>query len=217
VIDHFHIVKMANECLETVRKAIRTELSDAQRRGLMHDRYILLHRFVDLDESKRLILDTWTENFPNLKTAYWLKESFFNIWQKSQRDQAETAYQDWKARIPPHMEEAFQPLLTAMNNWHEPIFAYFDHGVSNAYTEALNGLIKTAQRNSRGFSFEVLRTKVLETGGFQRANRPAYRERKPVHADTASIPATSDVSSNSSILSCATGAKQPQPPQSSLS
>jgi transposase len=55
-----------------------------------------------------------------------------------------------------------------MSNWHQPIFAYFDHGVSNAYTEALNGLIKTAQRNARGFSFEVLRAKVLETGGFQR-------------------------------------------------
>jgi hypothetical protein len=67
-------------------------------------------------------------------------------------------------------------------NWHQPIFAYFDHFVSNAYTEALNGLIKTAQRNSRGFSFEVLRAKVLETGGLQRVARPAYRERKPVHA-----------------------------------
>ena len=191
IIDHFHIVKMANECLETVRKAIRTELSDAQRKGLMHDRYILLHRFADLDESKRLILDTWTGNFPDLKAAYWLKESFFNIWQNSQRDQAETAYQDWKARIPPHLEASFQPLLTAMNNWHEPIFAYFDHAVSNAYTEALNGLIKTAQRNSRGFSFEVLRAKVLETGGFQRASRPAYRERKPVHADVTSHDVTS--------------------------
>src|SRR5258708_8720370 len=192
VIDHFHVVKMANECLETVRKAIKSTLSDAQRKGLMHDRYILLHRFVDLNESKRLILETWTENFPDLKAAYWLKESFFDIWQKSQRDQAETAYQDWKSRIPPHLETAFQPLLTAVTNWHEPIFAYVDHFVSNAYTEALNGLIKTAQRNSRGFSFEVLRAKVLQTGGFQRVTRPAYRERKPIPADVTSHNTTSD-------------------------
>jgi hypothetical protein len=51
------------------------------------------------------------------------------------------------------------------------------------------------------FSFEVLRAKVLETGGFQRASRPADRERKPVSADTASIPATSDVSSHSFLIS----------------
>jgi transposase len=56
-----------------------------------HD--ILLHRYNDLDESKRLILETWTENFPDLKAAYWLKERFFNVWQESNCEQAETAYQ----------------------------------------------------------------------------------------------------------------------------
>jgi hypothetical protein len=92
----------------------------------MHDRYILLHRYSDLNESKRLILETWTENFPDLKAAYWLKERFFNIWQEGNREQAETAYQDWKACIPSHLEGSFQPLLTAMNNWYQPIFAYRD-------------------------------------------------------------------------------------------
>ena len=169
----------------------------------MHDRYILLHRFADLNESKRLILDTWTENFPDLKDAYWLKERFFNIWLENNRDQAETAFHEWKACIPPHLEAAFQPLLTAVTNWHEPIFAYFDHGVSNAYTEALNGLIKTAQRNARGFSFEVLRAKVLETGGFQRTARPAYRERKPAQADVLSHNATSDDIASQTALAIA--------------
>lgn len=80
IIDKFHVVKMVNEALETVRKSIRESLTDRQRRTLMHDRYILLHRYSDLDESKRLILEAWTENFPELKAAYWLKESFFDIW-----------------------------------------------------------------------------------------------------------------------------------------
>lgn len=193
IVDHFHVVKLANECLETVRKTLRAELSDAARRGLMHDRYILLHRYNDLDESKRLILEAWTESFPKLKSAYWLKESFFNIWQVSTRAEAESCYQQWQSSIPAELEEAFQPLLTAVTNWHEPIFAYFDHRVTNAYTEALNGLIKTAQRNSRGFSFEVLRTRVLQTGGLHRIARPPIRERKPATPDvltheTTSIP-----------------------------
>jgi transposase len=183
IVDHFHVVKMANECLETVRKQLRAELSDTARRGLMHDRYILLHRFADLDASKRLILEAWTENFPKLKNAYWLKESFFNIWQASTRAEAESSYQQWQSNIPIELQDAFQPLLTAVTNWHEPIFNYFDHRVTNAYTEALNGLIKTAQRNSRGFSFEVLRTRVLQTGGLHCTNRPPVRERKPATSD----------------------------------
>jgi transposase len=74
VIDHFHVVKMANEALEAVRKEIRASLSDTERRGLMHDRYILLRRRADLTESQTLILEAWTENFRQLKTAYWLKD-----------------------------------------------------------------------------------------------------------------------------------------------
>lgn len=32
--------------------------------------------------------------------------------------------------------------MTAMNNWHDPIFAYFDHPITNAYTESANNLIR---------------------------------------------------------------------------
>jgi len=101
------------------------------------------------------------------------------------------------------LEATFQPLLTAVSNWYEPIFAYFDHPISNAYTEALNGLIKTVQRNARGFSFEVLRAKVLETGGFQRAIRPAYRERKSAHADVLTHDTTSDNTASQTALAMA--------------
>jgi transposase len=213
IIDHFHVVKMANACLETVRKAIRAKLSDSQRRGLMHDRHILLHRFADLDESKRLILETWTENFPDLKSAYWLKERFFNIWQATERSSAETAFQVWQQSIPIHLVDAFQPLLTAVNNWHQPIFAYFDHSVTNAYTEALNGLIKICQRESRGLSFDVLRAKVLETGGLQRVARPAYRTRQPHQADVISHDATSeDIASQTALaMALPSGSGTPLP------
>jgi hypothetical protein len=39
--------------------------------------------------------------------------------------------------------------------------AYFDHPISNAYTEALNGVAKTINRAGRGYSFEVLRARLL--------------------------------------------------------
>lgn len=59
------------------------------------------------------------------------------------------------------MRVAFAELLSAMKNWREPIFNYFDHRVTNAYTEAMNGLIKIANRAGRGYSFEVLRARML--------------------------------------------------------
>lgn len=69
----------------------------------------------------------------------------------------------WKLRTRTGNPHPLSGIL-ALADHHEPIIDYFDHDISNAYTEALNGLIKTAQRNARGgCSFEVLRTKALET------------------------------------------------------
>lgn len=37
VVDKFHVVRMANDALERVRKSLRESLTPKQRRGLMHD------------------------------------------------------------------------------------------------------------------------------------------------------------------------------------
>lgn len=55
------------------------------------------------------------------------------------------------------------------------IFSYFDHPITNAYTESLNSLIRVINRNGRGYSFEALRAKVLYTEGTHRIVKPAHR------------------------------------------
>jgi len=174
VIDHFHVVKMANEALDRVRKEVRASLSDRQRRTLMHDKYILLRREKDLDEKKRLILEAWINNFPLLGTAYRLKEDFFDIWKVPDRPAAVVAFREWKAAIPGELAPAFQPLLTALGNWHNEILNYWDHPYTTAYVESLNGLTKIANRLGRGYSFEALRAKILYSKGLHVQHRPKY-------------------------------------------
>ena len=50
VIDKFHVVKLANEALEKIRKANRQNVSAKERRQLMRDRYVLLTRRKDLND-----------------------------------------------------------------------------------------------------------------------------------------------------------------------
>ncbi|MFX7898773.1 transposase, partial [Acinetobacter baumannii] len=52
VIDKFHVVRMANDALEKVRKGLREQLTPKQRRGLMHDRFVLLKRERDLNDQE---------------------------------------------------------------------------------------------------------------------------------------------------------------------
>lgn len=64
VVDKFHVVRMANEALEKIRKGLRKELKPNQRRTLKGDRKILLKRAHDVSDRERLIMETWTGAFP---------------------------------------------------------------------------------------------------------------------------------------------------------
>ena len=174
VVDKWHVLKMLSQCLETVRKEVRASLSESQRRTLMHDRYLLLRRAHDLDEHDTLIVETWLKNFSRLEIAYRLKESFYDIYEASTEEEALQRYFAWFTQITPDVADAFLPFTLAIEHYGDAIFNYFEHRITAGYTECLNGLIKSAQRNSRGFSFEVLRTKVLQTGGLHRMSRPEY-------------------------------------------
>lgn len=67
IIDKFHVVKLANEALEKIRKANRQNVSTKERRQLMRDRYVLLKRRKDLNDfDDQIKLQVWTDKFPLL-------------------------------------------------------------------------------------------------------------------------------------------------------
>ncbi|AJE49794.1 transposase [Paenibacillus jamilae] len=177
IVDKFHVVRMANQALETIRKQLREGLSPKERRGLMHDRFILLKRRIELTEMDKITLDLWTKNHPSLGTAYDLKESYFDIWECDSRQTAFLKYNEWKVKIPTELQSAFEPLTKAMKNWEQEIFAYFDHRITNAYTESLNSLVRVINRLGRGYSFEALRAKILFTEGLKKQRKPKYQRR----------------------------------------
>lgn len=176
VVDKFHVVKMANESLEKVRKSLREEMDPKQSRTLkMYDRYTLLKRRHDLTESQQLRLEIWTRNVPLLGQAYELKEAFYDIWDTSDRRLALSQYQEWRNQIPSVLIPAFSELTTAVENWQTEIFAYFDYRLTNAYTESLNSLVRSVDRAGRGLSFKTLWAKMLFSAGLHRQYRPKYQ------------------------------------------
>ncbi|OFC70512.1 transposase [Alteromonas confluentis] len=150
VVDKFHVVRMSNDALEKVRKGLRKELKPSQSRTLKRDR-------------EHLIMETWTGAFPQLLAAYEHKERFYGIWDVTTRPQAEVALDDWIASIPKGQKEVWSDLVRAVGNLREEIMTYFETGmpVTNAYTESINRLAKDKNREGRGYSFEVIRARML--------------------------------------------------------
>lgn len=188
VIDKFHVVRMANEAVEKVRKSLREQLSPKQRRGLMHDRFVLLKRERDLNDRERLLLDGWTANYPELGAAYRLKEGFYGIYEGAGSQQAAiAAYEAWSKAVVPEVRDAYSDLIRAFTNWQPWILNYFDHPVTNAYTESLNSLIRVMNRLGRGYSFDALRAKILFTQGAHKKvlAKPKFERRREVVPDLA--------------------------------
>jgi len=161
VVDRFHIQRMANDALEKLRKRIRKDLPTRQRLRLKDERFLLLKRQHDLNGNEMDRMLEWFRQFPLLGEAHALKEGFLSIWDQQSRDAAEAACTAWSGRIPQDLAPTFKDLTTAVNNWHEEIFAYFEQPITNAYTESVNRLAKDMNRMGRGYSFEVIRARML--------------------------------------------------------
>jgi transposase len=182
VIDKFHVVKLAQEALEKVRKNLRKDLSNKERITLKNDRYLLLKRNKSLDEFQRIILYDWFEKYPVLQRAYILKESFFNIFDLDNKETALDTFDLWKDLITEDLHEYFNPVAKTVTNWKEYIFNYFDYRYTNAATEAINGLIKVMNRNGRGYSFDVLRAKsILMIDGKKMKKTKRFTRRTDMH------------------------------------
>jgi transposase len=161
VVDKFHVVRMANEAMERIRKAHRLTLPTKSRLQLKDDRWILLHNEEDIPAFKRMIMETWFDRFPDLKDGHAAKESFRAIWTATTVDDAKARYDKWEDQLPDSCADAFIDLRIAMRNWREEIFNHFEFRITNAYTEAINGIARIVNRAGRGYSFEVLRAKML--------------------------------------------------------
>lgn len=87
VVDKFHVVRMANQALDSVRKSLKDKMTPKERRTLMRERYILLKRKHDLNERDVFLLETWLGNISDLKEAHELKEEFYGVWDTNDSDE----------------------------------------------------------------------------------------------------------------------------------
>ncbi len=179
VIDKFHVVRYANEAVERVRKAIQTDMDDESRIAMKKNIRLLAARPATLDDEGKYRLDRLLRVHPALSTAVWLKEAFFDLYECQTAAEAEAHYLAWIELVPPEMRKHFGRILSFMRNtrWRRLILNYFEQPFTNAYSEALNGLVDQMNRAGRGYRFETLRAKALLRYGpfrYEAANNMSF-------------------------------------------
>lgn len=178
IVDKFHVIKNLNEALDGTRKAMRDKMTNAQVKQVKNSRWLLLRNNDDLSDADKIRLEILLTNYPQFREPYELKEAFRKIYEESDRKSAENRFDDWKINAVKY--PLYKEFVNTVENWRTEIFNYFDKGYTNAVTEALNAVCKEIAAVGRGYTFEVLRAKILYG---TKATKPAkyayYTESKP--------------------------------------
>jgi transposase len=165
VFDRFHVIKLYNDKLSELRRALYHQLKDTMQKNVLKGvRWLLLKRPENLDptrhEPKRLH-EALRLNEP-LATAYYLKEELNEVWEQDDEEAAQSLLLDWITYAEStgiRMLKDFAKTLR-LHAW--GILAYYDHPISTAALEGTNNKIKTMKRQAYGFrDQEFLRLKIL--------------------------------------------------------
>ncbi len=81
--------------------------------------------------------------------------------------------------IKPEIASAYADLICTFENWQPYILNYFQHPITNTYTDSINNLIRVMNRLGRGYSFEALRAKILFSEGTYKIKhkKPKFKRR----------------------------------------
>lgn len=162
VADKYHILRSADFAVDKIRIDVRNSIENKRTKlKLKKDKFILKTREKNLTDWDREQLKTWRESFPILGTTYDLKEEFYRIYDARNVEEARLKFTVWKGKIPESLLKYWEPILTTWTNWDKEIFEYWNHPITNAYTECQNMLTRAIDRLGRGYSFDALRVKLL--------------------------------------------------------
>ncbi len=189
VADPFHVVRVANRCLDQVRRRVQNETLGHRGRKddpLYRIRKLLLKGSERLDErgSDRMLLGLRVGDPADEVLGAWLaKESVRDIYLADRPDEAALLIDKAIIGCLADDVDEIQTLGRTLGRWRTEILAHHTTGASNGPTEGLNLLVKKVKRCGHGFKrFQHYRLRVLlHTGGinWNRLPTPHIRARAP--------------------------------------
>ena len=165
VFDRFHVIKLYNDKLSELRRAMHRELKDTMHKDVLKGaRWLLLKRPEHLDPARKepqRLQEALRLNEP-LATAYYLKEELNEIWEQDDEETAQALLMDWITYAESSGIRMLQTFAKTLRFHALGILAYYDHPISTGPLEGTNNKIKTMKRQAYGFrDQEFFRLKIL--------------------------------------------------------
>lgn len=154
VFDHFHIIKLANEKIDDLRRALQREAEVLGYQTLKGSRYLLLTGSEKLSEDKRDKLSEALRFNEPLSTAYYLKEELRLLWSRGTRDSMRRFLERWIARALGSGIRQMESLAKTLRAHATGILNYFEHPISSGKLEGINNKVGAMTRAAYGYRDE---------------------------------------------------------------
>jgi transposase len=165
VFDRFHVMKLFNEKLSDLRRALHREATDVlQKKVLKGTRWLLLKAAENLDEKrdeKAKLKEALALN-QSLATAYYLKEDLRQFWERPGKKFGTLYLDGWIKRAEASGIKILQEMARTLAAHRSGLLAYYDVMITSGPMEGTNNKIKTMKRQAYGFrDKEFFKLKIL--------------------------------------------------------
>jgi len=140
--DHFHIMQLAGNALDEVRRKVQAECSE-----LKGARWAILGNECNKTDDELDLRRAIASAYPKLGRAMGLRELLQDVLGERSEEGLRGWYH-WACRC---KLEPFQRLAQTIKRHWDGILGFFKSGITSAAIEAINGKIQLAKRMARGF------------------------------------------------------------------
>jgi transposase len=167
VADRFHVMKQLNDAIAKIRRNLQAKADKASYELLKGLCWVLVRNRADLKPEEECKLQAALGAFPELRTAYLLKERFVTIANKiTHRSQAELFLRAWTFEAQATGLSQLVKFTQTLQHWWQEFLNYFNEGFTSAVVEGLNNAIRGTIRRAFGFHvFEHFRLHVMVEHG----------------------------------------------------
>lgn len=162
VADKFHVVRLINWAMESVRKEEQKKFANSRRKYFKRSKALLLLHRKKLTDSQKEQLALMLGVSDRLRMAYGLKELFYDVMESVDEQQARERYQRFLTHAMQANLTAFHKHIKTLNQWFYAILLSITTGYSNGFVEGCNNRTKVLKRISYGFrNFTLFRNRLL--------------------------------------------------------
>jgi transposase len=155
VFDRFHIIKLMNEKLDDLRRALVREAEGPLKMVIKGTRYLLLARPANLKDEQLPKLEQALQLNEPLFQAWYLKEELALLWQQPTYHAMERFLRQWcDQAFATGIKQLGQMAKTLLTH-RTGILNWWTHPINNGKMEGTNNKIKTLTRQAYGYRDEA--------------------------------------------------------------